>query len=205
MTEIPEPDGRKGIVVAPDRTPELTIDLDNAPQAGTRGLPDWRRFLRPSTRRTMTTAGLTAIAALLVGYSIGGGRPLPNGPRAAPAPPVAVSDQQQGVHAVLLAPAAAGAGERVPVLAFRNPKLCGPAELRFDGAAVEQRIIRYAGPDSRTYPQIFMSMDVPRSAEPGTHEIELLGPVPSTQGAICADVPERQGRIAAATISIGVG
>jgi hypothetical protein len=190
--------------VTPDRTPDPTIDLDTAPAAGTRGLPDWRRFLRPSTRRTMTTAALTAIAALLVGYAIGGGRPAPDRPQAATARPLAASDGQQ-LHARLLAPATAAAGERVPVLAFRNPKLCGPTELRFDNAAVDQRIIRYAAPDSHTYPQIFMSMDVPRSAKPGTHEIELLGPVPSTHGAMCADVPERQGRIATTTISIGVG
>ena len=204
MTEFGT-DGRKGRIVTPDRTPEPTIDLDNAPEAGTRGLPDWRRFLRPSTRRTMTTAGLTAIAALLVGYAIGGGRLPPSHPQAATARPLAASDQQHGLHARLLAPATAAAGERVPVLAFRNTKLCGPTELRFDNAAVDQRIIRYAAPDSQTYPQIFMSMDVPRSAKPGTHEIEVLGPVPSTHGAMCADVPERQGRIATTTISIGVG
>jgi hypothetical protein len=190
--------------VTPNRTPEPTIDLDNAPESGTSGLPDWRRFLRQSTRRTMTAAGLTAIAALLLGYAIGGGRLPPNHPQAAAARPAAASDQQQAVHARLLAPAAAGAGERVPVLAFRNPKLCGPTELRFDDAAVEQRIIWYAAPGSDTHPQIFMSMDVPSSAKPGTHEIELLGPVPSTHGAICADVPERQGHIATTTISIGV-
>jgi hypothetical protein len=152
----------------------------------------------------MSTAALTAIAALLVGYAIGRGRIPANHPQPAEARAGAASDQQQGHHSRLLAPATAAAGERVPVLAFRNTKLCGPTELRFDNAAVEQRIIRYAAPDSHTYPQIFMSMDVPRSAKPGTHEIELLGPVPSTHGAMCADVPERQGRIATATISIGV-
>jgi hypothetical protein len=189
--------------VTPDRTLELTIDLDNAPEAGTRGLPDWRRFLRASKRRTMTTASLTAITTLLVGYAVGGGRLAPNHPQPAAARQEAAPDQR-GLHARLLAPAMAGAGERVPVLAFRDPKLCGPTELRFDGATVEQRIIGYAAPDSRTYPQIFMSMDVPRSATTGTHRIELLGPVPSTHGAMCADIPERQGRIATTTISIGV-
>jgi hypothetical protein len=202
MTEVRN-NGRKGRIVTPERIPELTIDLDTAPQAGTKGRPDWRRYLRPSTRQTVTTAGLTAIAALLVGYTIGGGRLAPNHPQAAAAPPAAVSDQQ-GRHARLLAPATAAAGERVPILAFRNTKLCGPTELSFDNAAVGQRIIGYPAPDSHTYPQIFMSMDVPRSAKAGTHEIELLGPVAATQGAICADIPERQGRIATTTISISL-
>ncbi len=190
--------------MTPDRTPEPTIDLDNTPEPDTGGLPDWRRFLRRSTSRTMTTVGLTAIAALLVGYAIGGEGTTPNQSQAVAVRPAAVSDQESGLHARLLAPATAAAGERIPVLAFRNPKLCGPTELRFDDAAVEQRIIRYAAPGSHTYPQIFMSIDVPRSAKPGIHEIELLGPVRSTHGAICADVPERQGRIATTTISIEV-
>jgi hypothetical protein len=188
--------------VTPDRTPERTIDLDNAPEPGTRGRPDWRRLLRPSMRQTTTTAALTAIAALLVGYAIGAGPLAPSHPPAVAAPLAAVSDQQQGRPARLLVPATADAGERVPVLAFRNPKLCGPAELRFDGTAVEQQIIPYAARDSYTHPQIFMSMDVPRSAKPGIHEIELLGPVPTTHGTICADIPERQGRIASTTIWI---
>ena len=47
-----------------------------------------------------------------------------------------------------------------------------------------------------------MSMDVPRAATVGTHQIELFGPVPSTQGGICGDVPELQARIDTASISI---
>jgi hypothetical protein len=202
MTEV-RTDGSKGHVMAPDHTPELTIDLDNPPEASGRGHPDRGRLLRPSTRQTVATAGLTAIAALFVGYAIGDARPAPNRPQQAPVTPVAASDTPRP-HARLVAPATATAGEPIAVLAFRNPQLCGPTELRLDDAPVKQQIIGYAAQEFDRYPQVVMSMDVPPSTKAGTHKITLLGPVPSTHGAICADTPERQGRIATTTISIGV-
>ena len=191
----------------PDSSPELAIDLDDPPRArsgGPGGHPDWRRFVRPSTRQTMITAGLAA-TALLVGYAFGSGRLHQNYPPAAAAQPAAASDQQQELHARLLAPATAATGERVPVLAFHNSQLCGPTRLRFDDAVVEQRIIGYATPGTHTHPQIFLSMDVPQSTKPGEHKIQLIGPIPTTGGTFCADVAERQGLIATATISISVG
>jgi hypothetical protein len=154
------------------------------------------------------TAGLTAAAAaILVAYTLGGGKPPAVRPESAPPAPAAQPGQARldttsRLNAQLNAPATATAGEPLTVLAYRNPKLCGPAELRFDGAPVPHKAIRYPGLDDLFHPQIFLSMDVPNSARAGIHHIELRGPVRSTRGTICGDVPEHQATIATTAISV---
>ena len=183
----------------PAALPELTIDLDEDRP----GRPERSRY-RP-TRKTIATTALTATAAGVLAFAFvtGDTRPGVTG-QPQPAPnTAAASDHRLRYAAQFITPEAAAPGERVAVLANRNVTLCGPAELRFDGAAVPHRLTRYAaGQDRRSNPQFFMWMDVPRSARPGTHHIDLFGPVRAYRGSICTDVPERQARIATATITI---
>jgi hypothetical protein len=105
-------------------------------------------------------------------------------------------------YARLIAPATAAPGERVVVLAYRNSNLCGPAELRLDGRPLPQQILAYAGRGSDTYQQLFISVDLPLSATPGTHRIDLLGRVQPDRDGICGDHPERQLRIDSTAISV---
>jgi hypothetical protein len=179
--------------------PELTIDLDEDRP----GRPE-RSPYRP-TRRTIATTALTVAAAgvLAFAYVTGDARPGVTG-QPQPTPSTAsVSDPRLRYPAQFITPDVAAPGERVAVLAYRNVALCGPAELRFDGEAVPHRLTRYAaGQDRRSNPQFFMWMDVPRSARPGPHHIDLFGSVRFYRGNLCTDVPERQARIATATITI---
>jgi hypothetical protein len=187
--------------MAPDHTSEhtcdLTIDLDTLSVPSTTRPSTWPTVLRSTPHRIMAT-GLTAMAALLASHSVVGGRLPPNPPPASAVPAAG----QPEPFARLIAPATARAGDRIPILAFRNPTLCGPAELRLDGAKPEQQTTAYARSDSPTNPRVFMAIDVPRTTKPGTHQIDLIGPVSTTRGAICADSPERQGHIATTTIAI---
>jgi hypothetical protein len=194
----------------PDRpSQELTIGLDDHAVTGRERLPILMRFRQRSIWRTVRSAPLIAAAAVALFAT----NALPTKHDARP--PLS-SAQQETAHMPtspmqpqsheervrLITPGTATQGQQLIVLGHRNSGLCGPAELRFDGNPVRHRILAYAGDHDDTYQQLFMSMDVPRSAAPGTHRIELFGPVRSTRGSICGDVPEHQARIDTATISI---
>jgi hypothetical protein len=177
------------------RPADLTIDLDED-----RPVRPRRIRYRP-TRNAIATAALTIAAGVLtVGYAAGSETP-PSAQAGAPAPTAAPAEAGP---AGFVTPSTAAPGERLTVLAYRNTTLCGPAVLHLDGAAMPQRVLTgyAAGQDGRTYRQFFMSMDVPRTARPGAHRIELWGPVRARGGEICSDVPERQARIATATLVI---
>lgn len=184
-------------------SPELTIDLDDETATGREPLPLLRHLRQRPIRPTARTAVLTlaAAGALIAAIELSGGN------AASPPPPsaqhgTAPVPQSHEQPARLIAPATATPGEHLIVLGHRNPALCGPAELRFDGLPVRHKGLKYAGERGGTHPQLFMSMDVPRSAKPGTHQIELFGPVRSTRGGTCGDVPEHQARIDTTAISI---
>jgi hypothetical protein len=103
----------------------------------------------------------------------------------------------------LVAPVAAAPGERITVLGFRNGRLCGPAQLRFDGVPVAHRLAAYAGPLNLDHMQVFLTMRVPRSATPGSHEIHLYGPLPGgRRGPVCANIREHQGELATTAITV---
>jgi hypothetical protein len=103
----------------------------------------------------------------------------------------------------LLAAQTATPGERLTVLAYRNRRLCGVAEIRLDGAPVAHRLAKYVGPLGSDWMEIFVTMDVPRSAAPGRHEIELYGPKPGgSTGPICGDAREHQGKLAGRILTV---
>jgi hypothetical protein len=177
------------------RPADLTIDLDEDRPHRPRRV----RYL--PTRNTIATAALTiAAGALTVVYAVGSQTP----PTARSVAPAQAAAPAQADPARFVTPATAAPGERLTVLAYRNTTLCGPAVLHLDGAAVPQRVLSgyTAGQEGRSHRQFFMSMDVPRTARPGTHRIDLWGPLRASGGDICADVPERPARIASAVIVV---
>jgi hypothetical protein len=164
---------------------DLTIDLDDEPKE----VPQ-----RPR-RRTITTVLSVAAAVAVIAYALAAGPGLEaRPPMAAPAPARAATPYPR-----LIIPTVAAAGDTLVVIAYRNPRLCGPTELRFDGAPIPTRTVPAT---ANGYPQIFLTMRVPPAAATGSHRIDLYGPIPSTSGIICGDVPEHQGRLATAAITV---
>jgi hypothetical protein len=103
----------------------------------------------------------------------------------------------------LVAPQTAVRGERITVVAYRTRRLCGPPELRFDGKPTVYGLRAYAGRPSFDYVEMLMTMNVPRSARPGSHVIELYGREQGdSAAALCGDVCEHQAQLASTTISI---
>jgi hypothetical protein len=111
----------------------------------------------------------------------------------------------QLVTARLVVPSTARAGERITIVGYRDSALCGPSEVRFDGAAVDHRETATAAPYAPRLDMMFMTMTIPATAAPGAHHIELYGPVAGGRhGPLCGGVPERHGRIAAAEVNISL-
>ncbi|MEV6491310.1 hypothetical protein AB0M20_22245 [Actinoplanes sp. NPDC051633] len=186
---------------APADARQLTIDLD-LDHAQNHSSPERSHHWRRITRNPLQTAAVIAGAALLLAsHAIGGGTAKQAPAAAAPIPANQTTTAQP--HARLIVPETAVAGESLPVLAFRNSKLCGPAELRFDGAAIATSSVRLTAPNTHTYQELFMTIVVPLTARAGTHHLDLIGPVPAAHGQFCGDVPERQGTVASASMTIG--
>jgi hypothetical protein len=92
----------------------------------------------------------------------------------------------------------------ITVLAHRNRRLCGAAELRFDGAPVVQRIGGYVGPADSGRADVFVLMTVPPSATAGRHKVDLYGPMKCGNGhGLRTDVPEHSRRLATTTLVVG--
>ncbi len=187
MLPYHRPDPRDGLPEPPWPPPRLSFG---------------QQLRRRSTRQAVrSAAGTAAAVALVVAAALYGGHPAgsPTPSARSGTAPAPASYQQR---ADLIAPATAAPGERLVVLGHRNPGLCGPAELRFDGRPVRHETLTYTGRARDTDPRQFMSVDVPRSATPGTHRIDLFGPVRSAGGVTCGDVPEHQAHIDTVTISV---
>ena len=188
------------IVLGPDE-PESPPgqDVDSSVRLGWAPARRLRRFIEPSVL-ILCVGG--ALSVLYVMDDRGS-------PAASPAAPTSgtASVARASAHRPrLLAPETAGPGERLTVLAFRNRRLCGPAEIRLDGAPVAHRLARNIGPLDAGWMEIFMTVDLPRSAAPGRHEIELYGPMRGgPAGPICGDSPEHQGKLAGRTITVAPG
>jgi hypothetical protein len=104
----------------------------------------------------------------------------------------------------LIAPDTASAGERVPLLAYRYRGSCGPVLLMFDDTPVVHRLTRYAGAPGSGWTEMFMTLDVPESATPGSHEIALHGPPPPfTDESTCVGGAGRRQQLATTTITLG--
>jgi hypothetical protein len=160
-----------------------------------------RRFAEPGL--VVVAAAAMVLAGQVTG---GGGSPVaePAAPSVSPAAASFASPRASASLPRFVAPRAASAGQWITVLAYRNPRLCGPAELRFDGALVAHRLGSYVGQQDSDRVDMFLTMQVPRSAGRGIHEIELYGPISGGgTNPLCADVAEHQGQLAAATVTVG--
>jgi hypothetical protein len=179
-----------------DRLPDLTIDLDDKP-------PLAPHLSRRRRRRAIMTVLTAAGAVLVLAYALTAGSGTtahpPRNDVAAPAPAPA---QVPAPYPRLIVPAAAAAGDTLIVLAYRNPELCGPTELRIDGVTTPTTIIPNAANEASAYPQAFLSIQIPRATATGSHQIDLYGPMPSKGGILCGAVAEHQARIATAAIAI---
>jgi hypothetical protein len=123
-----------------------------------------------------------------------------------PATPGSAGSSAPAALPRLIAPAEAAAGQRITVSAFRNRRLCGATELRFDGAPITHRPAGYADPARLDRAEMFLTAWVPRSAKPGNHEITLYGPAPGGGSApVCAEVREHQERLATTRILVHDG
>ena len=92
------------------------------------------------------------------------------------------------------------------MLAFRNRRLCGLAELRFDGRPVAHRLASYVGgPANAGWMELFLTMDVPLSAAPGPHTLQLYGPVLGGRRKRCARTSRHQGQRSATLVVASKG
>jgi hypothetical protein len=150
---------------------------------------------------------VVATAAILLAVQVTGGGESSRTSPAAPASPPG-SDKEPSVSPIppvplrLVVPETAVPGERLTVLAYRNRRLCGAAELRFDGVPAAHELVRYAGTTDGDHVEVFMAMEVPRATEPGRHKIQLYGPRRGGSGAVCGDFSEHQAHLATAAISV---
>ena len=176
---------------------DLIINLDDEPAAIPRRT--LRRRFHPTTTTVLTgsAAAIVLAYALMSGSIVTGHRPhsTQNQPVTSALPPPEPDPR-------LIVPDGAAAGDTLIVLAYRNPRLCGGAELRFDGATIRTTTIQHTAPKNHASPRIFLSMRIPSTAVIGRHKIELFGPMPSVGGVVCGDFPERQRRVATADIVI---
>jgi hypothetical protein len=173
---------------------EITLGRDRPLRTTTLARRRLRRFIEPAL-----LAALTGVVLLAVHISGGDGMP----PVAPPPAASAGTGASPRADQLLVAPQTAVRGERITVAAYRTRQLCGPAELRFDGKPTVYALRAYAGRPTFTYVEMLMTMNVPRSAQPGSHIIELYGrDQGGPAGTRCADVPEHQARLATTTISL---
>jgi hypothetical protein len=178
-------------------------DVDSLVRGGRAPLRRLRRFVEPSL--LVLCAGVV-FSVLYVMDERGSPTTAPAASPSSPASAAASTAWASARRPQLLAPETAKPGERLTVLAFRNRRLCGAAELRLDGAPVVHRLARHVGPLDSDWMEIFMTLDLPRSAAPGRHEIELYGPMRGgPRGPICGDSREHQGRFAARIVTVAPG
>jgi hypothetical protein len=167
------------------------------------GLHRLRRFVEPSLL-------LTLVIGMLVASTLTDNGDSPDTHHATPPSSDATVTTRltpaSSAYPRLVAPGTARPSERVPALAFRYRRLCGDAELRFDGARVMHRVTGYVRSPDSELTELFMTLDVPAAAKPGAHRIELFGPIPGGAGGpICADEPQHHRQLATTTITIGRG
>jgi hypothetical protein len=115
----------------------------------------------------------------------------------------AASAQAPHVRPRLIAPAIATPGQRIVVLAFKNAGLCSRAELRFDGTPVQHRLTGIAGSQLPDRVEIFLGVQLPRSATVGMHTLDLYGStVSGWTGSTCAHLGDQQAKLATTIIAV---
>jgi hypothetical protein len=115
----------------------------------------------------------------------------------------AAAAQAPQVQLRLIAPATATPGQRIVVLAFKHAGLCTQAELRFDGTPVQHRLTGIAGSPLPYRVEMFLDMQVPRSATVGMHTLDLYDSTASgSTGSTCAHLGDQQAKLATTIIVV---
>jgi hypothetical protein len=185
--------------------PAIVFELDDhgpggadVISAGPDGRPQWTKW----SGRLMTPVLLLVVAGVAFAFRgpVAGGEP-DAGPPTAPA----TSDPGQMIRTSsgpgLMAPPVGRPGQHITVVGFRDINLCGPSEVRFDDEAVSQRVDATARPRTPELLAVFIVMQVPSTATPGTHRIQLWGPAHGGRRT-CGDVPSHQAQLDAVDIEI---
>jgi hypothetical protein len=180
-----DPVGRPDIVFELD---ELSAGPDESPQWTVRA----RRWLSP------------LLLLVLAGVAIGVYRASIEPKSSDDGPPVIpfFAAPVKTASPALIAPATARPGQEITVVGFRDRDLCGPTELRFDGYPVTHEIQATARPRSPDSVDVLMVMEVPATTAPGTHHIQLWGPVRGGDYGVCGDVPVHQAQLDTVEIEI---
>jgi hypothetical protein len=127
------------------------------------------------------------------------------------APPGAVSATTQPARAavpepypLLAAPATAGPGEVVSIVAYRHRGLCGHIELRLDGVRLDHRVTATIEAPHPDWDTVLLTVRIPAASSPDVHRLELAGPVPGRGrgGPRCGDGEQRWGPIATTTLEV---
>jgi hypothetical protein len=187
-----------------EREPTDVVELDVRPvgpeetlETGRGDRPQWMvwagRLITPVLLLALAGAGLALGGRALIGNPDTQPSPSPSTIRPAQIPPA--TNQAWATRPPygpgLLAPPTGRPGQSITVVGFRDLELCGPTELLFDSAQVPQRVDATARPLAPGLLAVFIVMQVPETAGPGPHRIELWGP---THGGrrVCGDVPVHQ-------------
>ena len=94
-------------------------------------------------------------------------------------------------------------GEQITIVGYRDSTLCGASELHFDDVVVMHQIRVTAASKDSSWNEMFMTMEIPSTATPGVHHIQLHGPVPGGAGGpVCGGAPEHQDQLAGTDILI---
>jgi hypothetical protein len=166
------------------RTPDRSRVAQRPP-----ALRQLRRFAQPA----LLVAGIfVAIMAMQIDDRTARERVEPSS-----AGPAAAAQAPQ-VQLRLIAPATATPGQRIVVLAFKHADPCAQAELRFDGTPVQHRLTGIAGSPLPYRIEMFLNMQVPRSATVGMHTLDLYDSTDST----CAHVGDQPAKLATTIIVV---
>jgi hypothetical protein len=95
----------------------------------------------------------------------------------------------------------ARAGESITLVEYRDSRFCGASEIRFDDVTIGHRINAVGVPSESGSVQVFISIDIPSTATPGTHHLQMYGLV-SSRGFFCGEPPERQQELAVVDVLI---
>ena len=179
--------------VSLDASPDEMSTIGDRPQGGRR---PWRRAVEPLL---LVAAVATAIALTNVAQPRD-----PPAPRR-PAPPAGVSPTAAPARSIdtprFVVPLIASPGEQIAVVAFRDRGMCGPTTLHLDGAVIPHHVRAIAPPSVAGFVELYLTVAIPTTASPGSHRLELQGPVAGPRaGVFCGDASEHQGSLAEAEI-----
>jgi hypothetical protein len=175
--------------------PDIVFELDEI-SAGPDDSPQWT----VRARRWVSPLLLLLLAGVVIGiYRVSIEPSSDDGP---PVIPFFAAPARTASPPGLIAPATARPGEQITVVGYRDRDLCGPTELRFDGYPVVHQIQATARPRSPDSLDVLMVMEVPAAAGPGTHHIQLWGPVRGGDYGVCGDIPVHQAQLDTIDIEI---